>query len=386
LNRQVEQTDSPAPVASGWLPWYSDNRLHLLAWAQTADGVCGLELETMAFLGRLFPALQRGDEYGAIYQLRDGDGTVLFQSGELPTGKGEPVPAATVPIGSALPHWQVALYRPPELLPGRALITLFGALLLAIFLVAIVAGGSLLLWQARRLRREAMQKTSFVAHVSHELKTPLTTMRMYTEMLAEGRVQDAAKRQRYLDVLVEESQRLARLVNNLLDFSRLDQWRKQYHPAEVDVAALLRETAARQTLRLQQAGLALQLELPETPVTAHLDPDAFAQVLVNLLDNAAKYAASGREVTVTLGKDAGRPTVTVADRGPGIPPAARRQLFTAFHRADDRLTGQQDGTGLGLAIARRLLRDQGGDLIYRDRPGGGAAFVLTLPATPETGP
>jgi len=251
-------------------------------------------------------------------------------------------------------------------------------LLVVILVVAILAGGGLLLWQARNNYLDATRKTTFVSNVSHELKTPLTSIRMYAELLQEGRAPEE-KRRRYLDVIVSESQRLTRLVNNVLDFSRLEQGRKTYRLEQLDVSEAVRTALENQQERLRQAGMALTEEGTDAPVLVETDRDALDQVLLNLIDNAIKYAADGQQLWVRVTPSPDAVQIGVLDRGPGVAASERERVFEKFHRVDDSLTADKPGSGLGLTIARRMLRDLGGDLVCTLRTDGGACFVATLP-------
>jgi two-component system phosphate regulon sensor histidine kinase PhoR len=202
---------------------------------------------------------------------------------------------------------------------------------------------------------------------------------MYAELLAEDRVTEPAAIKRYLGVMIRETERLTRLVNNVLDFSRLEQGRRKLNPQPVDVAALALGLFEAQAPRLAEAGLALETAGLDSPAVVLTDRDALAQILLNLLDNAIKYAASGKRLLVTLNRLDGRTRLILEDRGPGIPPEHRGRLFEPFHRVDEAITATQPGTGLGLSISRRLLRDMGGDLIFEPAAGGGARFILELP-------
>jgi two-component system phosphate regulon sensor histidine kinase PhoR len=220
-----------------------------------------------------------------------------------------------------------------------------------------------------------------VANVSHEFKTPLTTIRLYAELLEQGRVRDASQREEFLRTIGAETQRLSRLVNNVLDFSRLEQGRREYARTPLDLTAWLNGLLDTHAPRLAEAGLALHRQLPNGPMPLTTDGDAVAQITLNLMENACKYAASGGEVTVTLEpRPGGGAALGVLDRGPGVPPEHQHRIFDKFHRVDTALTAGQGGTGLGLAIARELARGLGGDLRHAARPGGGAAFILELPA------
>jgi signal transduction histidine kinase len=331
----------------------------------------------MALLSRLVDTLPASVPAGETCALLDDGGAVFLQRG---TGEvtAASMPALALPVGPALPHWQVAVYA-PAVAAGQGSVALFGTLLVAIFIVAILSGGGLLLWEGRRAVREAQRKTSFVANVSHELKTPLTTIRMYVDLLGEAE-EAPERRRRYLEVIGGECQRLTRLVNNVLDFSRLEQGRKQYHLEPLALQPFLSGLFATQTDRLAAAAVAGQLLLPAAPVTVRSDRDALEQVLLNLIDNALKYAASGKELTLEMLPPQGATIrLRLLDRGPGIPAAHRGKIFDQFHRVDDSLTTRQPGCGLGLAISRQLLRDLGGELSWQPRPEGGSCFEIVLP-------
>lgn len=366
----------------GWAPVTIDGRLHLFGWVQPAatGEVRGVEVDVAALISRLGGTLPAETSIGEGYALRDEQGRVLHQAGAIPR-VGEPT--VRVPFAAALlPGWDVAAYLTAGPIGSANSGAFFGVgvLLVAIFVAAILAGGSLLLRQARRSEEEAAQKTSFVANVSHEFKTPLTTIRLYSELLEQGRVRDAAQGNEYLRTIGRETQRLARLVNNALDFSRLEQGRKKYVHEEVDLCAELGRLLDTHEPRIAEAGLALRRELPAVPVRVATDRDAVEQIVLNLIDNACKYAASGGELVVAAqaGTDGGA-EIRVADRGPGVPADHRERIFEKFHRVDDALTAEKTGAGLGLSIARQLARGLGGELRYAPRAGAGAEFILEVP-------
>ncbi len=395
VQKTVQQSIAPAtPYRSGWAPWYSENHLHLLGWVQMKPGgiIHGVELEMMAFLSRLYaPAAGNPDSGNDRLELRnasletvtltDGAGNILHQSGPLDV-VGQREAAGMVLVGPALPHWQVHFYRGPSGSGSSAnsAFVLLAGLLVGTFLAAILLGGSLLLWQAHRHALEARQRTSFVSNVSHELKTPLTSIRMYAELLGEDRVTDPEKRGKYLAIITAESQRLGRLVNNVLDFSQLEQGRKKYHLEDLMLAELVSDVVDAQSLRLEAAGISVEQRLEAAgAITIRADRDALEQALINLIDNACKYAAAGKELVLELERHGPHCRLAVMDRGPGIDREHANKVFDKFHRVDHSLTRRQDGVGLGLSISRRLLRDLGGDLVYEARAGGGACFTIILP-------
>jgi signal transduction histidine kinase len=367
-----------------WITWFAENELHLLGWTQVQpDGpIYGVEMEMMILLGQLAAALPVGLPPGETIALLDGSGGVLQQSGALEITAATPA-LVRVPVGPLLPHWELAAYvrRPLGPAAGQRAFLVLAGLLTAIFVSAILVGGALLWREAYRSHLDARQKTSFVANVSHELKTPLTTIRMYAELLSEGRIQDASRREHYLDTIVAESQRLTRLINNVLDFSRLEQGRKEYHPEWLDLGQAVATVLDTHAVRLAQAGLRLECSLPTAPLRVRLDRDALEQVLLNLIDNAIKYASDGKELEVRVGQANSGVSIEVLDRGPGVPASARERVFEKFQRLDSSLTARRPGCGLGLTIARKMMRDLGGDVVCRERPGGGACFAVLLAAS-----
>jgi signal transduction histidine kinase len=285
----------------------------------------------------------------------------------------------TLPVGDLMPGWKLQVYFNPNASFTSSFIAV-STILVSILVMTVLVGGTLLMREARREASEAARKTSFVSNVSHELKTPLTTIRMYAELLGEGRVRDQLKQNNYLATIIAESQRLTRLVNNVLDFSRLEQGRKQYHPADVALPAVIDAVLNAQKPRLDEAGFTIGCSFPAGPaVRVHADRDALEQVFLNLIDNALKYAAPGRWIGIHVSTDADFAYVAVSDRGPGVPLDHRERIFETFHRVDDSITASQPGAGLGLSIARRLLRDQEGDLTYESHEPHGASFIAKLP-------
>ena len=377
---------SGTPFDGGWIPWFSGNRLYIIGWVRPADRdlVWGLELELTTLLSRLIldfsPNLSGKSGNEAIYVLQDGTGRILHQSAGEALDENA-VPDLTVSLSPPLPHWQVAVYFTGAAgghATGRGFLIVSGLLVL-IVITALLFGGLLLYRESERNRRDARRKTTFVANVSHELKTPLTSIRMYAELLMEGRVASEEKRGNYLRVIVDESRRLARLVNNLLDFGRLEQGRKKYRIEPLNLTGFLNEFESTHRLRIEKEGLALTVHLPEEEIQVHTDRDVLEQVLLNLADNALKYAADGEEFMIKLDPAGTGWHICVLDRGPGILPEDHHRIFEKFYQGNDSLTAGHPGSGLGLSIARQLMRDVGGDLQYEPRPDRGSCFTILIP-------
>ncbi len=375
-------------ASEGWIRWFKEDKQSILGWVQRRPGdiIYGAQVNLDGLLRWLINYFPETEPQGIEYALLDERGKVLYQTGTHEIGPGLE-PHTRISLAPYLPYWQVATYvldLPLTAQSGERFF-LLTVLLLAIFVAAIILGGSLLTWQAHRNIVSAQQKTSFVSNVSHELKTPLTSIRMFAELLQEDRIRDPAKRTHYLKVIVAESQRLTRLVNNVLDFSRLEQGRKKYHLKELELSGYLRYILETQRLRVQEAGMALDNRIEESDYRVQTDEDAVEQVLLNLLDNAIKYASEGKELTVDLIAGNGQLKVCVMDRGPGVSAKHRTRIFDKFHRVDSSLTSRHPGSGLGLSIARTIMRDLKGDLLYEPREGGGSCFVVQIPFRESNG-
>ena len=279
-------------------------------------------------------------------------------------------------VGAGLPAYRMVV-APGETWRAKAgdtrLAGLLGALLLGLFLGA----GVLLTLNMRRSAREAERRITFVAQVSHELRTPLTSIRMFADLLG-GPAVDEAKRERFAARIADESRRLGGLIERLLAFNALERGVSRVECRAVDVASVVAEVAEEMKTSLAGVGLTLELALPAAVPPAWSDRSVLKQALINLLDNAAKYAPNTGALQVRLAVEPAQLRLVVADRGPGVPAAIRRRVFEPFVQGGRTLTDKSPGLGLGLGIARGLLRQAGGDLVLRDSTAG-AVFEIRLP-------
>jgi len=292
-------------------------------------------------------------------------------------------PFVSTEIGEVLPHWEIAAYLVD---PGRigrlARVEQMRLWLLVLGVFgAIGIGGFLLIIDAKRSRIEVRQKTDFVSNVSHELKTPLTSIRMFSEMLADEGALEDNKRRRYAEVIRSEASRLARLINNVLDFSRLERGEREFCKTAVDLPGLVEHVVGQFRPQLEGEGFSLKTDYKLEEAMVSGDQDALAQVLMNLLSNAEKYSGDGREIEVStvVGTLAGTLEVQVCDRGPGVSKGREKQIFERFYRGENSLASGIQGSGLGLSLARQIAREHGGDIEFQRRDGGGSCFVLRLP-------
>jgi signal transduction histidine kinase len=371
--------------------WERGGRRHLEARGQVIlaaviPGPAGSPL--LVGLRRDESALQRdvlektlgGAEGKGALAVLDGSGRPVFSS--QPLDRAEPV--LTVPVGEALPAWRVALYQPAGLSPRdmvRRQTTIFMAAF-ALLLLVIAAG---LVATYRLVRREseiARLKSDFVANVSHDLKTPLALIRMFAETLEMDRVPDERRRREYYGVLTRESERLSRLIDNVLDFSRIESGRQRYDIAPGPVEPIVHEVVESFRHPLQQQGftveVALDPDLPDVP----LDPDAMKQALANLVDNAMKYSADRRRLRVSARREADGIALEVADEGIGIPLSERERIFEKFYRVGRSETQGRRGSGVGLALVKHIVEAHRGRVTVDSRPGEGSRFTLHLPRPP----
>jgi signal transduction histidine kinase len=290
-------------------------------------------------------------------------------------------PSVTAEIGQTLPHWIVAGYilSNDQLNASVRTVRLTFGMVIGLLVGAIAVGGWLITLDLRRQILISRQKTDFVSNVSHELKTPLTSIRMFSEMLAEGTVQDRARQKSYLQIIAAETSRLARLINNVLDFSSLDRGAKKFQLKRRNLVEIVSETVDACLPQLQAACLEVSWTARQQDIWVNVDSDAIAQVLVNLFSNAEKYAGSGRELQVEAMVSGGKAFVSVLDRGPGAPAGAEEKIFEQFYRGHDALDSGAQGSGLGLTLARKIARAHGGDVAYSRREGGGSVYTLSLP-------
>lgn len=250
------------------------------------------------------------------------------------------------------------------------------------FVIGATLFGAYLLWRdVRREVRLAEMRSSFVSAVSHELKTPLTAIRMFAETLRMKRPGDAAMRDEYLDTIVNESERLTRLLNNVLDFSKIEQGTKSYRRASHSLAEIVRFTAQAMRYSLEQQRFTLRTEIEENMPPALVDRDAIEQAILNLLANAQKYSGDSRDIEMRLRSEDCMAVIEVTDHGIGIEPAQQNRIFERFYRVPGPETDRIPGTGLGLTLVQHIAEAHGGHVTVRSEPGKGSTFALVLPTS-----
>lgn len=257
---------------------------------------------------------------------------------------------------------------------------------LLVLLLLTLAGG--IIYTSRTLYREARLsrlKTDFVSLVSHELRTPLTSIRMFIETLSLGRVKDPLQTQEVLELLAKETARLSGMIENVLDWARIESGRKRYQRELTPVSKLVESATAAFRAQRLHAPIELFCEVVPNLPCVEVDAEAVAGALVNLLQNAFKYTGDNKRICLRTRADSFGVAIDVEDNGVGIAPKDRKRIFDRFYRADNLLTRKTEGTGLGLAIAKRIVEAQGGRLSVRSELGKGSCFTVHLPPAKERG-
>ncbi len=246
----------------------------------------------------------------------------------------------------------------------------------------VLAGGIALTY--RNVTKEmalARLKSDFVSNVSHELRTPLSLIRLYAETLEMGRLTSPDKYQEYYRIIRKESERLTALINNILDFSRIEAGRKEYDFRETDMSELVHNTLDSYRYQLEQSGFQFEEKIDDVP-PMRVDREAMARSLLNLVNNALKYSQDRKYIGVNLYRDNGSVKLEVVDQGIGIPHQEQQKIFEKFYRVGDPLVHNTKGSGLGLSLVRHIVQAHGGEVSVDSAPGQGSKFTIVLPVKP----
>lgn len=244
----------------------------------------------------------------------------------------------------------------------------------------LIGGAFLALRTASRAMKLSQMKADFVSNVSHELRTPLASIRVFGEFLKLGRVRDPQKTAEYGAYIETESRRLTQLIDNILDFSRIESGQKTYRFEYADLSQLVADTLRVFLVRLEQSGFEISFDAPAEPLPeALVDSEAMAQAFINVLDNAVKYSGDARRIGVRVGSEPGWVTVSVSDDGIGMESDELDKIFEKFYRVSTGLVHDVKGSGLGLSIVRHVIDAHQGRVTVQSKPGQGTTFTLYLP-------
>jgi signal transduction histidine kinase len=297
---------------------------------------------------------------------------------------------ANAALDEVLPGWRIGItYADPGGFDWvQRLVGLQAALLLVAATLVVVATVLILRFGLRQMELSRV-KSHFVSNITHELKTPLAAIRLYTETLQQERVHDRAEASRFLAIIHKETVRLTALINNLLDFSRIEAGQRRYHFAAASVGDVVREVVETYAYQFRNRGFEVRLDIAAGLPDLWIDRDAIGQAVLNLLDNAIKYSRDVKDVGITVRLDTaggGPPSVAVAvcDHGIGIPATEQPKIFGAFYRVEKGLEHDVKGSGLGLAVVAHIAAAHGGTVHVDSRPGAGSTFTLRLPVRSAT--
>ncbi len=253
--------------------------------------------------------------------------------------------------------------------------------LIALFLVLCVTlFGAYFLWRdvGRELQMAEM-RSQFIASVSHELKTPLTAIRIFAETLRMGRLKDSQAKREYLDTIVNESHRLTRLLNNVLDFSKIEKGQRTYRREPACLSEIVNAAVQATQYPLKQQDFHLNVNMEDELPDVCVDRDAIGQAILNLLSNAMKYSGESRQIDLRVQKRAGHAIIEVSDQGIGIEPAEQKRIFEKFYRVPSEQNQRIPGTGLGLALVFHIVKAHNGHVELRSLLGKGSSFSIHLP-------
>jgi len=367
------QSDRLQPLAMGEDPLYGVSH-------RAGRGTC-VALVSRAHLTRLLA------EYAASFQDANVDYRILDEAGKLVAGVGETSrePCAAGAVGPHFPGWTIQLFfKGGDVFFEQAaseqiaIYTWTGVL----FIVLILASGAVAAKSIGHQVRLNKLKNDFIATVTHELKTPLASMRVLVDTLLEGNYRDQSQVTEYLQLVSRENERLSRLIDNFLTFSRMERNKQAFQMRPVSPVSIAHAAAQAVKTKLGRGHCCFETDIPDQLPEIRADHDAMVTVLVNLLDNAYKYSNEEKRIKLSVTGDDGSVRFTVSDNGLGIPRRALTKIFQRFYQVDRSLTRRAEGCGLGLSIAKFIVDAHQGTIAVESKPGQGSTFTVTIPTTP----
>jgi signal transduction histidine kinase len=347
----------------------------------------GLLLDPQALASGIFPpeSGKPESEEGWSVAIVDDSGKVI--AGEGPITAEEPEKGGalkrvfTGAFTESFPPWAVEIHQSGAGAAERQfrLRRTIYVLSLAAVIAALFFGGFLAIRSTARELRLAKLKSDFTATVSHEFRTPLTSIRYLAELLQRGRVRDEARKQQYYETITGESERLSRLVENLLDFSKIEAGMKEYRMEETDIAALAADVAGRFRQQAAFKDFTLETEIKEGLPVIPADKDSLARAVFNLLDNAVKYSGQNPRVVLRVWSGEDAVNIQVEDHGIGIGKPEQKKIFEKFYRSESALESDVKGSGIGLPLVQHVVQAHGGKVLLESEPGKGTRVTIRLP-------
>jgi len=363
--------------------------LLLVSYLVLGEGaVYGLVIDPDSLAQRLLPSDPGRSTLQEGWLVRVEDGSGRFIAGQdLPRSgpsAAAPPPAFSGAFEDDFPPWQINVYRmgPDRTLRDYHAKRAIYILLVAVVMSALFLGGYLAIRSAAKEFELARLKSDFVATVSHDFRTPLTSIRYLAELLERGRVKDEERKREYFRTIGSESERLNQLVENILDFSKIEAGMKEFRMEDVDVGALVRDVAARFLGQTAEKRVSLETEIAEELSQVSADREALSRAILNLLDNAVKYSGDGPRIVLRARAESDGICLEVEDQGIGISPADQKRVFEKFYRSQTAAASMVRGSGIGLTLVEHIVKAHGGRITLKSELGRGTKVTIRLPALP----
>jgi len=313
------------------------------------------------------------------WKVTDVNGALLLQSGNLP----EDIAPVNVAFPPDLPSWSLTFYPENSGLFVSFLRSGEGIFFYIFIAIAVILAFGLF-FTLQTVNNElhlSKMKSYFMSTVSHEFKSPLTSIRQMAEMLVHGRVPTPERQQKYFTTILRQSERLSHLIDNILDFSKMEEGHKLFHFGKADIIPVVRDIVESFQQHTADQGFQINLAIPEPLPEIVFDREAMEQVIYNLLDNACKYSGDSRKIEVDLLPKGNRVIISVRDYGIGIRKEDQDKIFSRFYRAGEELTQTVKGSGIGLTIVKQIVEAHHGEITVESSPGKGSTFTVRLPLT-----
>jgi signal transduction histidine kinase len=375
--REMFTADAPAPAGEDTVAWIgADGRITgTLRFKYT----CGYLHQRL--LRNYFEKEFRNPDQALVVRITEPDGQILYET--RPTASTQKFEVDRVMESPSFKGLKAFLrYRDVTIEQDVSRWKTWTFAFVGFVNLMLGAGLLLVFSNVRREMHLSRLKSDFVANVSHELKTPLALVRLFAETLEMGRVPNKEKAQEYYHVINKESQRLTQLINNILDFSRIEAGRKEYRMTPTDVRRVLAGVLETYRFQIEQQGFRLEEKVDADLPLVDADAEALTQALLNLINNAIKYSRDDKEILVQARRDGGSVRLSVHDRGIGVAKSEHKKIFEKFYRAEDSLVHETKGSGLGLSLVQHIMDAHGGRVEVDSAPGRGSVFTLVLPARP----
>jgi two-component system phosphate regulon sensor histidine kinase PhoR len=335
-----------------------------------------IEDDLIHLVNNVFPQFFSSSSPKRLYQVRDEMGQLRYG---MPFADVEGEPVQETRFVSTVDGWVLRVTQKDMAAPGLDRRKLVDSLLIGGAVTVIVAGLTFLGFTIRRERRLNELKSEFISNVSHELKTPLSIISMFGEMLAEGRTKSPEQAHEYAEIIWRESVRLGRLIDNVLDFAKIERGMGGYEFGEADLGEVIDRAVDLSARRVAAADMTLEIDIPPELPIVRLDVNAFTLAVLNLIDNAIKYAADGKKIALSIAVIDERIELAIRDWGPGIDPDEHERIFERFYRARAIRLKPIRGSGIGLALVQHIARAHGGDATVSSVPQRGSTFRIWLP-------